>query len=192
MRIRMLIAATALLLATATQAADAVPALQFDGRPAFSEGNDAGYFIWRDADKPERWHVRWTTMGQERHFSGAVTAEGGDLGSLKRIDVESESRIVRPGGVRTTVGPRGRVYTRGQPAVVATRVQDKIEKEDDNRIVFSSTTSDEIDGFDFTVGKKVSAVRFNLEVAGRPIARVVEFGAANHKTEAIPLRAVLN
>ena len=48
----------------------------FDGRPAFSEGEGRGYYVWRDGDT---WHVRWTTFGSVHHFSGSVVAEGGDF-----------------------------------------------------------------------------------------------------------------
>ena len=68
----------------------AAPASQFDGRPKFAEGEGRGYYVWRDG---ETWHVRWTTFGAMHRFSGSVVAEGGDLGSLKRIDVETERRM---------------------------------------------------------------------------------------------------
>src|SRR5436189_1075643 len=79
----------------------------FDGRPAFKEGSDRAYFVWRDGD---RWHVRWTTLGTERTFTGTVRALGGDLKDLKRIDVDEELKVVRPGRpARVVRGPRGRV-----------------------------------------------------------------------------------
>ncbi len=59
----------------------------FEGRPAFAEGADLGYYLWKDGDN---WHVRWTTRGQMRRFTGFVEATGGKLKSLKRIDVEKE------------------------------------------------------------------------------------------------------
>src|SRR5262245_47318923 len=83
----------------------AAEAWRFDGRPEFQAGSDRGYFVWRDGDS---WHVRWTTQGAERRFTGSVTAEGGDLRSLKRIDVEEERRVIAPGRPgHAWVGPRG-------------------------------------------------------------------------------------
>jgi len=66
----------------------------FVGRPAFAEGADLGYFLWKDGNK---WHVRWTTKGLMRTFSGYVEATGGKLKSQKRIDVEEERRVVSQG-----------------------------------------------------------------------------------------------
>jgi hypothetical protein len=79
------------------------------------------------------------------------------------------------------------VRVTGRPAVVATKVEDKIEKDGDNRIVFSSKTTDEIDGFDFTAGPKVAAIRFNLEIDNRVLPGRVEYGEKNMKATAIPL-----
>jgi hypothetical protein len=42
---------------------------KFDGRPAFADGIDLSYYIWREGDK---WLVRWTTKGQNRKFTGSV------------------------------------------------------------------------------------------------------------------------
>src|SRR5689334_24618415 len=91
---------------------------QFDGRPDFKEGSDMAYYVWREGDT---WKLRWTTTGALRHFTGHVSAEGGELKSLKRIDVETERKVLRPGRApRVAVGPRGRVYRRGgAPPVVA-------------------------------------------------------------------------
>lgn len=163
----------ALALAIVPQAL--AQAEMYDGRPAFKEGEDAGYFIWRDG---EEWHVRWTTQGAMRRFSGSVLAEGRELKSLKRIDVESESRIVRAGRPpRAVVGPRGRVRVRGgQAPVIVTREQDKIEKDGDNRIRFLARTDNDIDGFNFKVDKNVTSLRFMLEIDGKARPQQVEVG----------------
>jgi hypothetical protein len=160
-------------------------AAKFDGKPTFAEGVDQGYYIWRDGDK---WFVRWTTTGKLRHFTGAVTAEGGDLKSLKRIDVEAESKVLYPGRApRVAVGPRGRVYRRGGRApVVTTREQDKIEKDGDHRIVFNARTNDDIDGFDFKVDKKVTSVRFVLEIDGQFRPHFVATGKDNAHPATVP------
>ena len=158
---------------------------KLDGKPSFAEGVDLGYYLWREGDK---WSIRWTTMGKMRHFTGAVTAEGGDLKSLKRIDVESETKVLYPGRApRVAVGPRGRVYRRGGRApVVTTREQDKIEKDGDNRIVFNARTNDDIDGFDFKVDKKVTSVRFVLEIDGQFRPQFVATGKDNAHPASVP------
>lgn len=147
---------------------------------------DFGYYLWRDA---EHWHVRWTTKGLLRHFAGAVTAEGGDLKSLKRIDVETERRVLYPGRApHVVVGPRGRAHVAGgRPAIVVSQDQDKIEKDGDNRIVFTAKTDDDIDGFDIKVDDKVTALRFVLQIDGRPRPLLVEVGQNNHKPGSLPL-----
>jgi len=154
-------------------------AFWFDGRPEFKEGSDFGYYVWRDGDK---WHVRWTTMGRIRRFTGNVVAEGGRLESLKRIDVEEETRVIRGGRPgRVVVGPRGRVYARpGRPPVVVERTEDKIEKDGDRRIWWISRTTGDIDGFDFKVDD-VSVLRFVLEVDGRSLPEFVEVGRNNRR-----------
>lgn len=163
----------------------AADAARFDGRPAFTEGSDRGYFVWRDGDT---WHVRWTTQGVQRRFTGNVAAEGGELKSLKRIDVEEESRVVaagRPG--HAWRGPRGRLHVRpGRGPVVAERVQDKIEKDGDRRIYWISRTDADIDGFDFKIDQDVTHLRFTLEMDGESRAALVEIGRANGRPEHNP------
>ncbi len=136
---------------------------EFDGRPAFSVGADLGYYLWKEGDT---WRVRWTTKGVMRHFAGSVTADRGELKSLKRVDVESERRVLYPGRpAHVGVGPRGHLRMKGGRApVVVSRDQDKVEKDGNNRIVFSARTDDDIDGFD-----------------------LVEFGPHNRKATSIPL-----
>jgi hypothetical protein len=157
----------------------------FDGKPTFAEGVDLGYYVWRDGDK---WHVRWTTLGGLRRFSGSVVAEGGELKSLKRIDVEEERRVLYPGRApRVVYGPRGRPHVRGgRPPVVVSREQDKIEKDGDHRIVFVARTNDDIDGFDFKVDKKVTSLRLVLQIDGQFRPQHVEVGSQNRKLPRLP------
>src|SRR5215216_2679911 len=162
----------------------------FAGKPTFAEGVDLGYYIWRDGDT---WYIRWTTRGQTRRFTGSVVSEGGELKSLKRIDVESERRVLYPGrSPRVVYGPRGRAHVRGgRGPVVVERQQDKIERDGDHRIVFLARTNDDIDGFDFKVDEKVVALRFVLEIDGRQMPQRVEIGKNNQKAESLPLRVRL-
>jgi len=159
---------------------------KFEGRPAFAEGIDLSYYIWREGDK---WLVRWTTKGPNRKFTGSVVAEGGELHDLKRIDLDEERRVLYPGRApRLAVGPRGRVYRRGgQAPFVVENKQDRIEKDGDHRIVFAAITSNDIDGFNFKVDKKVTTLRFVLEINGRQMPQRVEFGKDNQKPSALPL-----
>lgn len=157
----------------------------FDGRPTFKEGWDMGYWVWREDN---RWHVRWTTMGRMRRFSGTVIAEGGELEDLKRIDVEVERRVIAPGRAPHYVrGPRGRIrgVAPGRAPVVATREQDRIEKDHDQKISFIAHTDDDIDGFDFSVDR-VAVLRFNLGIDGKPRQGVVEVGRNNSRPGSNP------
>ena len=158
----------------------------FEGRPTFAEGSDLGYYLWRDGDT---WHVRWTTRGAMRNFTGAVESSGGKLKSLKRIDVESERKVLYPGRAPNVwVGPRGRVHARGGRApVVEERKQDRIEKDGDYRIVFAAKTNNDIDGFDFKPEAQVTSLRFVLEIDGRRMPRLVEIGRNNVKVQKLPL-----
>jgi hypothetical protein len=162
----------------------------FDGKPVFGDGVELGYYIWRDGEK---WHLRWTTLGQMRRFTGSVVAEGGKLRSLDRVDVETERRVLYPGRApHVWVGPRGRTHVGGgrAPAVVE-RKQDKIEKDGDHRIVFATRTND-VDGFDFKVDEKVTSLRFVLEIEGRSMPQHVEVGKENKKAPRLPLVVQLN
>ena len=162
----------------------------FEGRPAFSEGVDLGYYVWKEGDK---WKVRWTTMGQTRRFTGSVVAEGGDLHDLKRIDVESERKVLYPGRAPNVwVGPRGRTHVGGGRApVVVERTQDVIKKEGDKTIIFSAKTGNDIDGFDFKPDKKVTVLRFVLDIEGRHVPQRVEVGKNNKKLPRLPFEVRL-
>ena len=158
----------------------------FDGKPDFSEGDEIGYYVWRDGDK---WHVRWTTNGTMHRFNGSVMAEGGKLKSLKRIDVESNSKVIGSGTApRVVRGPRGRVVgvRGGRAPVVVNRTQDKIEKDGDYRIHFVSNNDGDIDGFDFKVDKNVASLKFALEIDGRPVPGRIEVGTSNSRPEGDP------
>jgi hypothetical protein len=186
---RALVIAVLALSALSTERAAAADAAAFDGRPAFAEGSDKAYFVWRDGKK---WFVRWTTQGKERRFSGNVTAEGGDLESLKRIDVDEERKVVAAGRpARVVRGPRGRTHVRpGRGPVVTTRDEDKIEKDGDRRIHWAAKTDADIDGFEFKIDDKVTRLRFVLEIDGESRAADVEIGKDNKHPAENPFTAV--
>ncbi|HQR36557.1 MAG TPA: hypothetical protein PLK30_27780 [Blastocatellia bacterium] len=174
-----------------TTAAMAQSASTFDGKPDFSKGDEISYYVWSSGDE---WHVRWTTNGTAHRFNGSVLSEGGELKSLKRIDVESESRVVRGGRAPHVVrGPRGRVVgvAGGRAPVVVTKEQDKIEKDGDHRIHFLSSNDGDIDGFDFKVDKNVASLKFALEIDGKPAPRRVEIGKTNAKVSGVPFTVSL-
>jgi hypothetical protein len=162
-------------LALAPTALPQVSPEAFNGRPEFSEESDFGYYVWRDGDT---WHVRWMTMGNFKRFHGSVTAEGGNLSSLKRVDVETESRIIRCGRAPSD----GAAGLRWWSPVN----KDSIEKDGDNRIIFSART-DDVDGFDFRPGDKVSGLRSVLETEGKSYPRNVEIGKNNQRAPRLPL-----
>ena len=186
MRMPMLLAMPLLLLTPAPTMQTAM----YDGKPAFAEGVELGYYVWRDGDT---WHVRWTTMGRMRTFAGSVSATGGKLKSLKRIDVETERRVLYPGQAPQVVrGPRGRVRAvrGGRAPVVATREQDHIEMDGNARIVFNARTDNDIDGFDFKVDD-VEQLQFNLGIDGRRAPNLIEVGQHNEKPKQLPLIVTL-
>jgi hypothetical protein len=179
------------LMAVMTTAAMAQSAATFDGKPDFSKGDEIGYYVWSTGDE---WHVRWTTNGTMHRFNGSVLAEGGELKSLKRIDVESESKVIAAGRAPHVVrGPRGRVVgvRGGRAPVVATREQDKIEKDGDKRIHFLSANDGDIDGFDFKVDKNVTSLKFAFEIDGKTAPRKVEVGKSNAKVSGVPFTVSL-
>ena len=183
-------------LAVVCLAAASVGAIEratFDGKPAFKEGDSFGYYLWLDGDT---WKVRWTTFGAMRHFAGSVHAEGGgELYDLKRIDVDTERRVIAPGRPgRVVRGPRGRVVgvNPGRAPVVAERSADHIERDDANTIRFSTRTDDDIDGFDFKVKGGAERLRFVLQIDGKSRAADVNIGRNNtHPADdpfVVPLR----
>jgi hypothetical protein len=168
-----------------SSAALAQPAM-YEGRPAFAEGTELGYYIWKDG---QQWHVRWTTKGAARRFTGTVVADAGEFHKLKRVDVESESRVLYPGRPRhVVVGPRGRArVVGGRAPVVVSKDQDKVEKEGDRLIVFNALTVGDIDGFDFTTDDRMSELRFTMQVNGQPMPNIIEVGKNNDKPHHLPL-----
>ena len=175
----------------ALPAAAQTPAIHFDGRPEFKEGKALGYFIWRDG---ETWKLRWTTFGAEHKFTGRVVAEGGDIASFKRIDVDEERKVIRPGMAPHTVrGPAGRVRAvrPGRAPVIATKTLDKIEQEDERTLQWLTQTDNDVDGIDFKVTAATTAIRFMLQSDGEPKPQEVEVGKENFKPNASPLRVLL-
>jgi hypothetical protein len=181
------VVAIALLTVLAVPLRAQVGVARLEGRPQFHEGKALGYFVWKDGDT---WKVRWTTFGAEHRFSGRVVIEGGEIRSFKRIDVDEERKVLAPGRApRVVRGPRGRVrrVEPGRPAVVATRDEDRIEQETETLIRFNTVTNDDLDGLEFKVTEATSAVRFFLEIDGKPRPAEVEVGRTNHKPGANPL-----
>ena len=179
------------LVAIAPVASAQTLAARFDGRPEFKEGKAYGYFIWRDGDT---WKVRWTTFGAEHRFNGRIMLEGGAIKSFKRIDVDEERKVLRPGsGPRVVRGPAGRVRSvrPGRAPVVAERAEDKIEQEDERTLIWLTKTNDDIDGIDFKVTDPTVVIRFNLQIDGEAKPAEVEVGKENFKPNENPVRARL-
>lgn len=176
MRMQMLAAVPILMLAPAPVAQSSM----FDGRPAFSQSVELGYYLWRDGDS---WHVRWTTKGRARTFAGSVSASSGSLKSFRRIDVDSERKILYPG--------RGRLLTVvvGAPSASAGRPP-VLKMGDDGKIIFDALTENDIDGFDFEV-EDVDELRFDLEIDGSALPNRVMIGRKNQKPPALPLTLTL-
>jgi hypothetical protein len=182
---RLLVSAGVALVASASLLG-VTDTARFVGKPKFDDGQALGYFVWRDGDT---WKVRWTTFGAEHRFSGNVILEGGELTRLKRIDVDTERKVIAPGRpARVVRGPRGRArVVGGRGPVVAERDEDRIEQETERRLRFVTFTDDDIDGFDFEVTAGTDFLRFVLEIDGRPRPEEVEVGATNFKPNEDPL-----
>jgi hypothetical protein len=138
----------ACLLMPSMSVAD-ILAARVEGEPKFSDGKALGYFVWKDG---ETWKLRWMTFGAEHRFSGRIVVEGGEIRSMKRIDVDTERKVIAPGRApRVVRGPRGRVIGRagGRAPVVASREEDRIEQETEQVIRFSTATDDDVDGVNF-------------------------------------------
>ena len=159
---------------------------RFNGKPTFSEGDALGYFIWKDGDT---WKLRWTTFGAEHRFTGRIALEGGEIRSFKRVDVDTERKVIAPGRPQRVVrGPRGRArIAPGRGAVVATRDEDRIEQESERVIRFATLTDDDLDGCEFTVTADTQVIRLVLEIDGVARPEEVEVGAANVKPNQSPL-----
>ena len=172
MRMRMLAAMPILMLWTN-------PVLQssmFDGRPAFSQKVDLAYYVWREGDT---WHVRWTTKGRMRTFTGSVSATGGELSSFKRIDVDSERKVMYGRGMLLTItsttspariGGRAPVFNTGA----------------DGQITFDARTENDIDGFDFKA-EDVEQLQLDLQIDGSALPSRVAVGRKNEKASKLPL-----
>ena len=109
---------------------------------------------------------------------------------MKRIDADTERRVVAPGRpARVVRGPAGnvRAVRPGRGAVVASREEDKIEKESEREIRFQTRTDDDIDGLDFKVSGNARQIRFILEIDGKPKPAEVEVGRTNFKPQDHPL-----
>lgn len=157
------------------------------GEPKFSEGKALGYFVWKDGDT---WKLRWMTFGAEHRFSGRIVVEGGEIRSMKRIDVDTERKVIAPGRApRVVRGPRGRVVGRtgGRGAVVASKEEDKIEQETEQIIRFNTATDEDVDGVNFELRGNPRLVRFLLEIDGKPRPEEVEVGRTNFKPNEHPL-----
>jgi hypothetical protein len=172
-----------LAICPALDARAEVSAAQAAGRPEFKEGKAMGYFVWQEGDT---WKVRWTTFGAEHRFNGRVVLEGGNVSSLKRVDVDTERRVVRRGQAAVR-GPRGRVVRPGRAPVVASREEDHIEQESERVVRFSTRTDDDIDGFDLKIDSTTERIQFVLEIDGKARPEEVEVGRGNAKPHEHPL-----
>ena len=107
-----------------------------------------------------------------------MIANSGKLKSLKRIDVEKSSKVVRRDRpTRVGVGPRGRARIRSRRGpLIATRTQDKIEKDGDSRTWFDSKKIGDTNSFDFKADKHIKTLRFVLSINGKSKPAMIYLG----------------
>lgn len=176
----------ALVLTVPVLALD-VTADQLRGKPDFKNGEALGYFLWIDGDT---WKIRWTTFGGAHQFLGRVTTDAGSFREFKRVDPDTERKVIAPGRPgRVVRGPRGRVVgvAGGKPAVVATKEEDVILQESERLLRWNTRTDDDTDGLDFKVSREVTTVRFQMAIDGKPVPREIEVGKDNVKPNQMPL-----
>ena len=130
------------------------------------------------------------SVNVEPRFSGRVTIEGAEFRSFKRIDVDSERKVIAPGRpARVVRGPGGRVrgVAPGRAPIVASREEDHIVQETEHVLRFNTQTNDDIDGFDFKLKDETGVLRFVLEIDGKPHPAEVEVGRSNFKPAENPV-----
>lgn len=123
-----------------------------------------------------------------------MVVEGGEVATFKRIDVDEERRVIRPGTSATVVrGARGRVRAvrPGRAPVVAERTEDKMEQEDERTLQWQTKSNDDVDGIDFKVSDATVVIRFMLMIDGEPKPAEVEVGKENFQPNDHPLRVRL-
>ncbi|MCX5726943.1 MAG: Ig-like domain repeat protein, partial [Candidatus Saganbacteria bacterium] len=59
-----------------------IPGAIYTGKPDYKPGTNLGYFIWMDGDG---WHVRWSSDGNNHHFTGSLMAAG-EISNLKTVN----------------------------------------------------------------------------------------------------------
>ena len=134
------------------------------------------------------------TFGANHKFNGRIVVEGGDIKSFKRIDVDEERKVIRPGVAPHVVrGPRGHIVgTRpGRAPVVAERDLDKIEQEDERTVLWLTNTNDDLDGVDVKVTDGATGLRLMLMIDGKARPNEVEVGKGNFKPGELPVRVKL-
>jgi hypothetical protein len=156
----------------------------YEGRPAFSENVPVSYHVWHEGGT---WHVRFTSLGRARTFSGSVASEGGKIQRFVKID-RSEAM--------TNLYPRRRqmltVAVAGSPNDFPRQgarnlSSSSIKLTDPMEITFNSRVDDSVDGFDFGVDEGVTGLRFYLRVDGREKPDFVLIGKKSGKADALPL-----
>ena len=104
------------------------------------------------------WHLRTTTKKHEHHFRGQITVEGGTFAKAHSFHLEKEGRLED----HWKLGKKRRTLT------------------------FDFKTDKGIDGINFTVGKKATAIRFALHVDGKNEPARVRIGSAGVRPGQIP------
>ena len=160
----------------------------YDGRPTFSEREPLAYYLWREGNT---WHLRWTSPRRARRFSGSVSAEGGQLISLKRIDSNEETLMLRPNRMLTvTVRPSTAGSALGSGSSAMALDETRVKMEGKERITFSARTNEAVDGFDFRASD-VGALRFILQVDGKDMPSIVRIGRDNQTPSELPIVVTL-
>jgi hypothetical protein len=64
-----------------------------NGRPVYTIGKKAGYFIWQDSAEKD-WHIRWNGDGNDHYFKGTIRTDG-LIKKVKKRNYEAEDSLDR-------------------------------------------------------------------------------------------------
>jgi hypothetical protein len=158
----------------------------YEGRPAYKEADAGGYYVWHDGNK---WHVRWIAVDRPRDFAGSVAADGGELRELRQVESSVEGRDV-PWLRRNTVAVGNSISTMAMTGMPATD-RSNIRNDGKARIAFNVRTENDIDGFDFSPGEGVTALRIVLQIDRKSAPDRVRIGSGSQQPDQLPLMVAL-
>lgn len=154
----------------------------FSGRPTFSERDHTAYYVWSEGN---HWHVRWVAFSCRQNFKGSVVADRGSIGNMRKVDPVNEQNLIYPQRRQLLTVVTGYDH----PANFASNEAHNrdIRMNGKSAVVFSATTDDGLDGFDFTADDAVRTLTFELKLEGKPATGFVYLGKDNVTPGSLPV-----